>query len=73
MNNDLFGYLISNDMLNDTLGIKNILNCPNCNNELYIYENNLLYCKKCKCLFEYNDYKKLDNKVLSYKEKKNMQ
>ena len=70
---DLFSYLISTDQLDNTLGLKeNIETCPKCNEELYIYDNNVLYCKKCKYMFNYLKKDKINNKKLTYIEKMNI-
>ena len=69
---DLFSYLIATDQLDDTLGLKNIEKCPKCNEELYIYDNNILYCKRCKYMFNYLKKDKIYNKKLTYTEKMNI-
>ena len=70
---DFFSYLVATDQLDEFLGLKeNILKCPNCEEELYIYERNLLYCKKCKFIFEHNKEEKLSNKKLTYTGKRNI-
>ena len=70
---DLFSYLVSTDQLDEFLGLKeNVLTCPNCSEELYIYERNLLYCKKCKYIYEHNKEERISNKRLTYTEKNNI-
>lgn len=68
--NELFGYLMANDMLNNRLGLKKIAKCPDCNRELYIYDDYHLYCKNCMYLYESDINNEIDNKVLSYSEKR---
>ena len=70
---DFIGYMIATDQLDEFLGLKeNIVKCPNCMEELYIYERNLLYCKKCQYMYEHNKNEKLSNKRLTYIEKSNI-
>ena len=67
---DFISYLASTDQLDEFLGLKeNIVKCPNCLEDLYIYEKNLFYCKKCKFMFEHNKNEKVANKRLTYIEK----
>ena len=69
--NDMISYLSATDQLDEFLGLKhdNIANCPECNSELLIYDNNILYCPKCKKLEEYKLNRKIDNKRLSLAQK----
>lgn len=70
---DFMGYMIATDQLDEFLGLKeNIVKCPNCLEDLYIYERNLLYCKKCKFIYEHNKEEKIANKRLSYTDKMNI-
>lgn len=70
---DFISYMVATDQLDEFLGIKeNIVKCPNCLEDLYIYERNLLYCKKCKFMFEHNKNEKLANKRLTLTDKMNM-
>ncbi len=70
MNDDLFSYLMANDMLNNRLGLKKIVYCPVCNSELYIYDKYHLYCMMCMCLYESDINEQIDNKVLTYTDKR---
>lgn len=69
--NDMISYLAATDQLDEFLGLKhdNIANCPECNSELLIYDNNILYCPICKKLEEYKLNRKIDNKRLSLAQK----
>ena len=65
---DFIGYLFATDQLDEFMGYKeNIVKCPNCGEDLYIYEKNLFYCKKCNYTFEHNKNEKVANKRLVYK------
>lgn len=67
---DFMSYLIATDQLDEFMGFKeNIVKCPNCNEEMFIYKTNLLYCKKCKYILEHNKDEKVANKKLTYTEK----
>lgn len=72
--NDMISYLAATDQLDEFLDLKhdNIANCPECNSELLIYDNNILYCPKCKKLEEYKLNRKIDNKKLSLEQKLNI-
>ena len=69
--NDMISYLSATDQLDEFLGLKhdNIANCPECNSELLVCDNNILYCPKCKKLEEYKLNIKIDNKRLSLAQK----
>ena len=69
--NDLISYLMSTGELDDCFGLKeeNIINCPNCNSELYIYDSNYLYCMKCDTIYEYDSNKKINNRRLTLSQK----
>ena len=67
---DLFEYLFVTDQLDEHFGIKEIMKCPKCNSELYIYEDNVLYCPLCDSLNRYNTNKKIYNKKLTPELKK---
>ena len=70
---DILSYLAATDQLDEFLGFKeNIIKCPNCGEDLYIYERNLLFCKKCSYIFEHNKEEKIANKRLSYTQKSNI-
>ena len=70
---DFASCMIVNNQFDEYLGLKeNIVKCPNCLEDLYIYEKNLLYCKKCKFMYEYNKEEKISNKRLSYIDKMNI-
>lgn len=70
---DFISYLNATDQLDEFLGFKeNIITCPNCGEDLYIYERNLLYCKKCQFIFEHNKNEKIANKRLTYTQKSNI-
>ena len=70
---DFIGYMIATDQLDEFLGLKeSVVRCPNCSKELYIFERNLLYCKKCNYMYEHNKDEKIGNKKLTYSEKINI-
>ena len=71
-NNNFIEYLYVTGQLDDTFDFKNILKCPVCNSELFIYEDNLLYCKKCDQFCTNRSRKKISNKTLTYIEKKDI-
>lgn len=69
---ELFSYLFEKDQLEELLGLKhdNIANCPECNDELLIYDNNFLYCPKCKKIEERIVKREIDNKKLTLEQKR---
>lgn len=70
---DFMSYLSATNQLDEFLGLReNIVKCPNCGEDLYIYERNLFFCKKCKFMYEHNKEEKVANKRLTYTEKKNI-
>jgi len=70
---DFISYLASTGELDEFLGLeRKVMNCPNCGEELYIYEKYLLYCKKCKYMLEHKKDERLDNKKLTYIEKQSI-
>lgn len=70
---DFMSYLAATDQLDEFLGLKeNILKCPNCKEDLYIFEKGLFYCKKCKFMFEHSKEERVANKRLTYTEKRNI-
>lgn len=71
--NDIIEIMETTGELDEFLGLKeNIVKCPNCMEELYIYKKNLLYCKKCKFMYEHNKNEKIANKRLTYTEQNNI-
>ena len=70
---DFLGYLFATDQLDEFLGIREkMLKCQNCGEDLYIYKSNLLFCKKCKFIFEHNKEEKVANKRLTLEEQRNI-
>lgn len=61
-------YMVVTGQVDQFFNLKNIVKCPNCKEELYIYKKNLLYCKKCKEIIEYNEDKPVHNMKLTYNE-----
>ena len=64
MYDELFEYIIENNMLNDDYKLKEIIKCPICKNDLYVLKKGLLYCKKCTTFTDYDPDKQIDNKKL---------
>ena len=70
--NKMMEYLVITGQVDQFFNLKNIVKCPKCKEELYIYKRNLLYCKKCEELTEYEEEKPIHNKSLTYQERKNI-
>ena len=70
--NKMMEYLVVTGQVDQFFNLKNIVKCPTRKKELYIYKENLLYCKKCKELLEYNENKPIHNESLTYQEKQNI-
>ena len=66
MYDELFEYLMANNMLDDNFGFKKTIRCVNCKKDLYIVEKGLLFCKKCGIYVNYDPDKKIANKKLEY-------
>lgn len=69
-NDDFFSYLVATDQVDEFLGLKEVITCPTCGSELYIYDDDILYCYNCDKLIKYNLNKKIYNKELTLEQKR---